>query len=63
LDKDDGSQSVFVPQASIDAGLHFYQAGSPFGAFDDTLGGYRLLSPRLKYTYSPYRRPKRYSKL
>ncbi|ABE75475.1 LPS-assembly protein LptD [Psychrobacter cryohalolentis] len=55
LDKDDGSQSVFVPQASIDAGLHFYQAGSPFGAFDDTLGGYRLLSPRLKYTYSPYR--------
>ena len=54
LDKDDGSQSVFVPQASIDAGLHFYQAGSPFGAFDDTLGGYRLLSPRLKYTYSPY---------
>ncbi|KAA0914122.1 LPS-assembly protein LptD [Psychrobacter sp. ANT_WB68] len=54
LNKDDGSQSVFVPQASIDAGLHFYQAGSPFGAFDDTLGGYRLLSPRLKYTYSPY---------
>jgi len=54
LGKDDGSQSVFVPQASIDAGLHFYQAGSPFGAFDDTLGGYRLLSPRLKYTYSPY---------
>lgn len=49
-----GSQSVFVPQASIDAGLHFYQAGSPFGAFDDTLGGYRLLSPRLKYTYSPF---------
>ncbi|MBB3107474.1 LPS-assembly protein [Psychrobacter luti] len=54
LNKDDGSQSVLVPQASIDAGLHFYQAGSPFGAFDDTLGGYRLLSPRLKYTYSPY---------
>ena len=55
LNKDDGSQSVFVPQASIDAGLQFYQAGSPFGAFDDTLGGYRLLSPRLKYTYSPYK--------
>lgn len=55
LNKDDGSQSVFVPQASIDAGLHFYQSGSPFGAFDDTLGGYRLLSPRLKYTYSPYK--------
>ena len=55
LSKDDGSQSVFVPQASIDAGLNFYQAGSPFGAFDDTMGGYRLLSPRLKYTYSPYK--------
>lgn len=54
LSKEDGSQSVFVPQASIDAGLNFYQAGSPFGAFDDTMGGYRLLSPRLKYTYSPY---------
>ena len=55
LDKEDGNQSVFVPQASIDAGLHFYQAGSPFGAFDDTLGGYGLLSPRLKYTYSPFK--------
>ena len=55
LSKEDGSQSVFVPQASIDAGLNFYQAGSPFGAFDDTMGGYRLLSPRLKYTYSPYK--------
>nr|WP_299037841.1 LPS assembly protein LptD [uncultured Psychrobacter sp.] len=54
LDEDDGSQSVFVPQASIDAGLNFYQSGSPFGAFDDTMGGYQLLSPRLKYTYSPF---------
>ncbi|WP_201585256.1 LPS-assembly protein LptD [Psychrobacter jeotgali] len=54
LSKEDGSQSVFVPQASIDAGLNLYQAGSPFGAFDNSLGGYQLLSPRLKYTYSPY---------
>lgn len=54
LSAEDGSQSVFVPQASIDAGLTFYQAGSPFGAFDDTMGGYQLLSPRLKYTYAPY---------
>lgn len=54
LDEEDGNQSVFVPQASIDAGLNFYQAGSPFGAFDDTMGGYQLLSPRLKYTYSPF---------
>ncbi len=50
----DGSQSVLVPQASIDAGLNLYRAGSPFGAFDNTLGGYQLLSPRLKYTYSPF---------
>ena len=55
LSKEDGSQSVFVPQASIDAGLHLYRSGSPFGAFDDTMGGYQLLSPRLKYTYSPYK--------
>ncbi len=54
LSKEDGSQSVFVPQASVDAGLYLYRAGSPFGAFDDTMGGYQLLSPRLKYTYSPY---------
>ncbi|WLP95382.1 LPS-assembly protein LptD [Psychrobacter sp. M13] len=55
LSEDDGSQSVLVPQASIDAGLHLYRAGSPFGAFDDTMGGYQLLSPRLKYTYSPFK--------
>ncbi|MGP4714537.1 MULTISPECIES: LPS-assembly protein LptD [unclassified Psychrobacter] len=54
LTDEEGRQSVFVPQASIDAGLNFYQAGSPFGAFDDTMGGYQLLSPRLKYTYSPF---------
>ena len=54
LSEDDGSQSVFVPQASIDAGLNLYKAGSPFGAFDDTMGGYQILSPRLKYTYSPF---------
>ena len=55
LSKEDGSQSVFVPQASIDAGLYLYRSGSPFGAFDETMGGYQLLSPRLKYTYSPYK--------
>ncbi|WP_230656426.1 LPS-assembly protein LptD [Psychrobacter sp. I-STPA10] len=55
LAKDDKSQSVFVPQYSIDAGLIFYQAGSPMHWFDDSLGGYQLLSPRLKYIYAPYR--------
>ena len=52
LSEEDGTQSVLVPQTSIDAGLHFYQAGSPFGAFDDTMGGYQMLTPRLKYTFS-----------
>ena len=55
LSKKDGSQSVLVPQASIDAGLNLYKTGSPFGAFDDTMGGYQILNPRLKYTYSPYK--------
>ncbi len=54
LTEEDGDQSVFVPQASVDAGLYLYQAGSPFGAFNDSLGGYQLLNPRLKYTYSPF---------
>ncbi len=53
--KDDISQSVFVPKYSIDAGLTFFQSGSPFQWFDDSLGGYQLLSPRLKYVYAPYR--------
>ena len=55
LSEEDGSRAVLVPQASIDAGLHLYRAGSPFGMFDDTMGGYQLLSPRLKYTYSPFK--------
>lgn len=55
LSRDDGSQSVFVPQVSLDAGLHLSRTGSPFGWFDSTLGGYQLLSPRVKYTYSPFK--------
>ncbi len=54
LNEEDGNQSVLVPQASIDVGLNLYRSGSPFGAFDNTLGGYQLLSPRLKYIYSPF---------
>lgn len=55
LDKNSKSQSIFVPQFSIDSGLNFFKAGTPFGKFDDSLGGYQLLSPRLKYVYSPYK--------
>lgn len=55
LDKNSKSQSIFVPQFSIDSGLNFFKAGTPFGKFDDSLGGYQLLSPRLKYVYAPYK--------
>ena len=55
LDKNSKSQSIFVPQFSIDSGLNFLKTGTPFGKFDDSLGGYQLLSPRLKYVYSPYK--------
>lgn len=55
LTKEDGSKSVFVPQFSVDSGLHLYRPGSPFGWYDDSLGGYQLLSPRLKYTYAPFK--------
>lgn len=49
------SQSVFVPQVGLDAGLNFFKAGSPFGKYDSSLGGYQVLSPRIKYLYSPYK--------
>ena len=55
LDENSKSQSIFVPQFSIDSGLNFFKAGTPFGKFDESLGGYQLLSPRLKYVYSPYK--------
>lgn len=50
IHKDNKSQSIFVPEYSLDTGLHFMKAGSPFGNAD----GYQLISPRLKYVYSPY---------
>ncbi len=55
LDKKDGSDSVFAPTFSVDSGLFLEKQGSPFGRFDDSLGGYQVLSPRLKYTYTPYK--------
>lgn len=55
INDENKSQSVFVPQFSLDAGLNFYKAGSPLGKFDDTLGGYQLINPRIKYVYSPYK--------
>ncbi|WP_296405475.1 LPS assembly protein LptD [Psychrobacter sp.] len=52
--KNDNVQSAFVPSFSVDSGLNFYNSGSPFGWFDNSMGGYQLLSPRIKYNYSPY---------
>lgn len=54
ISKDDNDQSVFVPGFSLDSALNFYNAGTPFNWFDDSMGGYQVLSPRLKYTYAPY---------
>ena len=53
LDRNNRSQSVFVPELSIDSGLMFYKAGSPTAKLGTD--GYQLLSPRLKYVYAPYR--------
>lgn len=47
------NQFVFVPEFSLDMGLNFYKAGSPFKWQD--FGGYQLLSPRLKYIYAPFK--------
>ena len=54
ISEDDNDQSVLVPSFSVDTGLNFFSAGSPFGWFDNIMGGYQLLTPRLKYSYSPY---------
>ena len=55
LNKEEGTYSVFAPTVSLDTGLFFEKLGSPFGWYDDSLGGYQVISPRLKYTYTPYR--------
>lgn len=54
LDKNSASSSVFVPQLSVDAGLHLQKAGAPFGLGKPN-DGYQLLSPRIKYLYSPHK--------
>lgn len=55
LTADEGTYSVFAPQMSVDAGLFFEKSGSPFGLYDNSLGGHQLIMPRLKYTYTPYK--------
>lgn len=55
LSKEEGTYSVFAPQLGLDTGLFFEKAGSPFGLYDDSLGGHQVIMPRLKYTYTPYK--------
>ncbi|MDO4897631.1 MAG: LPS assembly protein LptD [Moraxella sp.] len=55
LTKEEGTYSVFAPTVGLDMGLFFEKQGSPFGRYDDSLGGYQLITPRLKYTYTPYK--------
>ncbi len=55
VSEQNNSQSVFVPQVSIDAVANFEKKGAPFQWMgDDNSNGYQLLSPRLKYSYAPY---------
>lgn len=55
LTREEGRDSIFAPTISVDSGLFFEKQGSPFGWFKDNLGGYQTVSPRLKYTYTPYK--------
>lgn len=55
LTKKDGKYSATVPRLSLDSGLFFQKNGVPFGWLDKNSGGYQLISPRLKYLYSPYK--------
>lgn len=55
LTKEDGTYSVFAPRLGLDTGLFFEKAGSPFGLYDDSLGGHQVIMPKLKYTYTPYK--------
>lgn len=54
LKRTEGTYTAFVPSFSLDTGLHFEKSGTAFG-FDDSFGGYQLLSPRLKYLYANYK--------
>lgn len=54
LNKNNISRAVFVPQLSLDMGLYLQKSGSPFGLYK-ILGGYQVLSPRIKYLYSSHK--------
>lgn len=55
LSKKDGTYSVFAPKLSLDSALHFEKQGSPLSGIFGKKGGYQLLTPRLKYLYTPFK--------
>lgn len=54
LNKKDRDRSLFAPSFVLDTGVHLQKAGAPFGWLEKGKGGYQLLSPRLKYLYTPH---------
>lgn len=56
LSKQEGNHAIFAPTVSVDAGLFFEKSGAPF-LFKDS-GGYQVLTPRLHYTYTPFKNQK-----
>ena len=55
LSKEEGSDFIIAPQIILDMGVFFEKTGSPFGWHKQNLGGHQLISPRLKYHYTPYK--------
>ncbi|MBS9779203.1 MAG: LPS assembly protein LptD [Moraxellaceae bacterium] len=55
IEEKENRQSVFVPQFNLDTEISFVKQGSPFKFLQDN-GGYQVLSPRLKYSYAPYKK-------
>lgn len=55
LAQSDGTYAVLVPKVVLDGGLTLEKQGSPLAGVFGQKGGYQVLSPRLKYLYSPYK--------
>lgn len=55
ISKEEGSDFIIAPQVIVDAGMFFEKTGSPFGWYDNSLGGYQVIAPRLKYNYTAYK--------
>lgn len=59
LDKKNNHFNVLLPSFGLDMGIFLEKQGTPFGLADKTSNkkstGRQLLSPRLKYLYTPYK--------